>query len=646
MKTDETGGQPAEDQVVERLSRRYAMELERAERDYPVLLRSSRERVGADGATPGSGRSLRTWRRIAAPMTAVVVLVAVSLVGVGLALRPSAGPAGPSNPDVVRGSDGIPTSIDGQRVYRIGDQSEWKNLSGSFLLGGYSILFAHSCPVQLTPLPSTEHDLVDLCGAGALLASGPSSDGGPGSLRVAPVGSTALDGWAGGPAIVMRVHTHDPEAAQCAADQKAACEAALVVEAVVWPTVPTEINGERVYRDTDWASFPKSGSFLLGGPATKPSVVPPCPAPVDRTTAEQQLIQYCYILTIDGIGVAPMSTFDEPNGEIVVARVHINDSLAAQCPADVQTACAASIVVESVVWRSTEAVATATPSSVGSSTTPSNPASGEGVGPVQSAPVASGPSAGSGSVGPLDGDGVPTTIGGAPVYRAAALPTAPTFLLGGQLTHDTGCAPAVSLAPPVCGYWMVDGVKVGAAQTVPESLSGSLVVARVGRMSDCQHAPCATPLEFLTMEEIVWSGSASAGTGTSVGPLDSDGVPTSIAGTPVYRAAALTAGEATFLLGGALTHDTGCAPTTAAVPPGCGYWMVDGVKVGTMIALPELPSGSLVVARVASSTSLAICPDGKSCPPTRGILVVTEIVWSGPIVEVPPPPVSPGPSAS
>ena len=74
--------------------------------------------------------------------------------------------------------------------------------------------------------------------------------------------------------------------------------------------------------------------------------------------------------------------------------------------------------------------------------------------------------------------------------------------------------------------------------------------------------------------------------------------------------------------------------------------MVDGVKVGTMIALPELPTGSLVVVRVAAATSLAVCPDGKSCPPTRGALVVTEIVWSGPIVEVPPPPVSPGPSAS
>jgi hypothetical protein len=344
-----------------------------------------------------------------------------------------------------------------------------------------------------------------------------------GSLfKVAPRGSEALTGfltqphWLNGPAIVMRVHTHDPEAAQCGADQQAACEAAVVVEAVVWPTVPSEINGERVYRATDQASFPTSGSFLLGGPATKPSVMPPCPAPIDKTNAEQQLIPYCYVLSIDGLSVAPMSNLDEPNGEVVVARVHTHDPLAVQCPADVPTACAASIVVESVIWRSSESAATAIPSSGASTTTPINSAG---------------------------------------------------------------------------------------------------------------------------------TASAPAGTGTSVGPLDSDGVPTSIAGTPVYRASNLPS-EATFLLGGALTHDTGCAPTTSAVPPGCGYWMVDGVKVGTMIALPELPTGSLVVARVSSATSLAICPDGKSCAPTRGILVVTEIVWSGPIVEVPPPPALPVPSAS
>ena len=531
MKTDETGGQSAESNVEERLSRRYAMELERAERDYPALMRLRGEHLGADGAIPGSGRSLHAWRRIAAPMTAVVVLVAVSLVGVGLALRPSAGPTGPSNPapaGVVRGSDGIPTSIDGQRVYRIGERTEWQNLSGSFLLAGYATAFTPSCPAPAptaAPQPSAEANLLGWCSA-IVLATEPITDFSGvaiGSLlKVAPRGSEALSGfltqphWLNGPAIVMRAHTHDPEAGQCAADQQAACEAAVVVEAVVWPTVPTEINGERVFRATDQASFPTSGSFLLGGPAIKPSVMPPCPAPIDKTNAEQQLIPYCYFLSIDGLGVAPMSQLDEPNGEIVVARVHTHDPLAVQCPADVQTACEASIVVESVVWRSTEDAASAIPTSAASTTTPSNPASGEGSGPASSASIGTGPSGGTASastgttssVGPLDSGGVPRSITRLPVYRASTMPTDSTFLLGGTLTHDTGCAPAVSLAPPACGYWTVDGVEVGATFTPPESLTGFLVVARVDRTSDCQHAPCATPLEFLTMGEIVWSGPA------------------------------------------------------------------------------------------------------------------------------------------
>jgi hypothetical protein len=65
-----------------------------------------------------------------------------------------------------------------------------------------------------------------------------------------------------------------------------------------------------------------------------------------------------------------------------------------------------------------------------------------------------------------------------------------------------------------------------------------------------------------------------------------------------------------------------------------------------MIALPESPSGFVAVVRVQASTSIAICPDAKSCPPTRGALVVTELVWSGPAMVAPPPPASPVASAS
>jgi len=502
MKTDETGGQSAEDKVVERLSRRYSAELERAERDYPVLMRPRRDPV----------RSIPVWRRIAVPMMVVVALVAVSLVGVGIALRPSAGPTGnnPAPAGVVRGSDGIPTQIYSQRVYRIADKAEWKTLTGSFLLGGYVERFALPCAPPVATRPPAEGQLVAQCDDSFWVASKAAEPYDASALlHPAPKSASALEGWADGPAIIMRVHVDDPEAANCAPAQQAACEAAVVVEAVVWPTVPTEINGERVYRATDQTSFPSSGSFLLGGPATKPSVMPPCPMQVDLTVAEQQLIPYCYVLSIDGLSVAPMSNLDEPNGEVVVARVHTHDPLAVQCPPEGRASCAGSIVVESVVWRSSESAATAAPSSAASTTTPSNPASGEGSGPVPpSAPVASGPSAGS-SVGPLDSDGVPTSIAGTPVYRGSSMPADATFLLGGPLTYDTSCTPTTD---PTCVYWIVDGVKVRTQVALPESLpSGSLVVARLQRSKlqvDCANAPCA-PIDILVVTELVWSSPAA-----------------------------------------------------------------------------------------------------------------------------------------
>ena len=513
MKTDDTGGPSAEDKVGERLSRRYSVELERAERDYPVLIGSRRDPV----------RITPVWRRIAAPMSLAVVLIAVSLVGVGLVNRSGSGPATPDRPaaaNVQKGSDGIPTSIDGQRVYRIADQSEWQNVSGSFLLSGYAIQLQTGCKAT-SGSPRPEDAFISSCDA-MLLTPGPVTDFNgfhPSNFpSVAPRSMEALRGWFGGPAIVMRVHTHEPEAANCPDYLQSLCESAVVVEAVVWPTVPTQIDGERVYRSVDQASFPTAGSFLLGGHVTKPSVMPPCPAPIDQTAAEQRLFSYCYYLSIDGLPVAPISNVDEPNNEIVVAKVHLHDPLAAQCPAVSSAVCETAIVVESVVWRSGEGVVAASPSSGGSSTTPNNSASGEGVGPAPSASVASGPSSGSAegsggigtSVGPLDSDGVPTSIARVPVFRASSMSADSTFLLGGPLTHDTGCAPTTAAAPPSCGYWMIDGVKVGTQVALPELPGGGLVVARMQRAKvqvDCANPPCA-PIETLVVTELVWSGPA------------------------------------------------------------------------------------------------------------------------------------------
>jgi hypothetical protein len=513
MKTDANGGASAEDDLEKRLSGRFTADLDRAEQDYPAL----RERLV--GTAPAARGAPRAWPKIALPITSAAVLAVAVLAALGLLLGPGTSPAvapGPHIPSgsastgVVMGSDGIPTQIDGQRVYRVSEQAEWQNLSGSFLLGGYGLDLDISCPTLL-PQPSAEADLLGQCDSVELLPYPITISPGLGSgvLTLAPRGSSVLGGWERGPAVVVRVHTHDPEAAQCSAGEQSACQAAVVVEAVVWPVMPSQIAGERVYRAADQASFPTSGSFLLGGPFTKPEFVPPCPMQPNLTAAEQQLIPYCYILTIDGLEIAPDSNVDEPNDEIVVARVHIDDPQAAQCAASDRAQCQAAIVVEAVVWRGETPASSASPTP-GETGSP-NPVSAESAGPVAST--------GSGAVGP---DGVPTMLNDQPVYRAADLPTTPSFLLGGKLTRDTTCAaPASPLAnPPACGYWMVDGVRVGTIVDLPESLLGQPVVAQVeaGRaLAVCPAGSC-TKTTIVVMA-IVWPEAAVATAPAPPSPL-------------------------------------------------------------------------------------------------------------------------------
>lgn len=118
-------------------------------------------------------------------------------------------------------------------------------------------------------------------------------------------------------------------------------------------SVPTQIAGERVYRGVDQPSFTGlKGSFLLGGLVTYPDVAPPCPSEAGPPGDGQGLLPYCYWPSIDGLALSPKGSFDEPGNEIVVARVHVNDPLAAECQPAVRAECDAAIVVESVVWRS------------------------------------------------------------------------------------------------------------------------------------------------------------------------------------------------------------------------------------------------------------------------------------------------------
>ena len=632
MKTDKRGGAPAEDEATdkleERLSGRFAIELGRAEQDYPAL-RAGRLR------TP-EPRRRGIWPRLAVSVTAIGVLAALVVVGVGLAWQPAAPPVAPARSGVILGTDGIPDQIDGQHVYRLAAQADWQDLggsfllgayavdapipcapplpsaqpqgssenafvpqcgtvelvpkaqdnsewffnlaprgldvltkwlngpaivmrvhthdpdasgcsadqktaceaavvveavvwsesnstsptptgavlgadgiptqiggehvyrlsealpngSGSFLLGGYPVNFAMSCPTAL-PQPTAEADLVGQCG-GMELAPSAGQSPGPGLFMLAPRGSDSLTPWLDGPAVVIRVHIHDAAAASCSAGQKDACEAAVVVEAVVWPVVPTQIAGERVYRAADQVSFPTSGSFLLGGPVTMPEFVPTCPMPIDHTTAENDLIPYCYWEAIDGIQVAPkVDALTNLSGRIVVARVHIGDAEAASCPISIQLQCKTAVVVEDVVWTGGPASSSPNPNPT-PQTTP-NSASSEAIGP-----------AATDQIGP---DGVPMTLNGQPVYRAGNLPTTQTFLLGGKLTRDTTCAaPTALLAnPPGCGYWMLDGVIVGTAVDVPESLIGQAIVAQVevGRaLAICPGGSCTK--DTYVILSIVW----------------------------------------------------------------------------------------------------------------------------------------------
>ena len=142
----------------------------------------------------------------------------------------------------------------------------------------------------------------------------------------------------------------------CRTDDGSPCPP--VVESVVWPVIPTEVAGERVYRATDRPVFAGiEGGFLLGGVFLKPTVVPSCPAPNEKSAAEQQLVPYCPIRSVDGLTISPMGSIDAPRFELVVVRVHVNDPLAAECPTAALADCKAAIVVESVVWRSDVVVA-------------------------------------------------------------------------------------------------------------------------------------------------------------------------------------------------------------------------------------------------------------------------------------------------
>jgi hypothetical protein len=332
MKTESNGG-TAETQVTQKLARLYEVELDRAERDFPTM------------RTPlwdldEQHRPRRRMRlRLAAEAIGILAVAAIVVGGGWLAANPS----GPSTPGAAAlGPDGIPNQIDGESVLRVGDKVE-SGKQGGYLLGGYVFQeVAVNCPVDTVPQAPC-FGLGPTAGSNAATGGVDVSE----AHDVSDPNPFSLGSWLGAP-IVARMKG-------CTQDNGMPCPP--VVMAIVWPTVPTDINGEKVYRSTDQVTFSKlTRSFLLGGVFLKPDFVPPCPMPLDKTQAEQQLLPYCYIETIDGLQLSPNSSIDEPKGELVVVRAHVNDPIAADCPVGTHAQCKAAIVVESVVWRSGAAI--------------------------------------------------------------------------------------------------------------------------------------------------------------------------------------------------------------------------------------------------------------------------------------------------
>ncbi len=109
-------------------------------------------------------------------------------------------------------------------------------------------------------------------------------------------------------------------------------------------------------------------------------------------------------------------------------------------------------------------------------------------------------------------DGIPASIGGQTVYRYGTLPAmklGSSILLGGVVGRDTSCAapsPWTVMYAPSCGYWTVDGIKLGAVPGVlDQAMIGKSVVVQVtmSRVITQCFAPCP-PTPFLYVAKVVW----------------------------------------------------------------------------------------------------------------------------------------------
>lgn len=155
---------------------------------------------------------------------------------------PTVRPTRPPTPGPVLTPDvrGYPEEIAGERVLTT-DDARWHAVNAvsaePFLVGGWVTIVDVDCAgdpnMPVTPL-------LEPCNGGYRMANRPSDEWGQFRLVVDQGVSVPQQ-----QPIVLRVHAHDRRAAACPENYRASCEAAIVVDEVVWPpplATPTELT--------------------------------------------------------------------------------------------------------------------------------------------------------------------------------------------------------------------------------------------------------------------------------------------------------------------------------------------------------------------------------------------------------------------
>lgn len=267
--------------------------------------------------------------------------------------------------------DGMPREIDGQPVLRgvaIGEHAAASRNDAPFLVGGYGSMTFADCYVD-PEAPGSP--LLTVCDDGFHLRDSRTRTGGGNGPRLVVDGVVGI--MFGDAPAVYRVHVHDPRARACGSEIRPRCDAAIVVDAVVWvgpgtffgvDGIPTRIGAETVLRGGDEiaarvGASPDDTTFLIGGWATG-QIMYRCPAATDRPLPRTyESLRACGAPAFHvmegpdrdtGVVVVALGAPAVPAPGPVVLRVHVHDPLAVACPDPIRPACETTVVLDEVVW--------------------------------------------------------------------------------------------------------------------------------------------------------------------------------------------------------------------------------------------------------------------------------------------------------